>query len=46
MDFLNFMEKLKILIAKEDKEYFKIVISRLIPFKKEKGKLAERHVAF
>ncbi|KAI5137520.1 Cadherin Egf Lag Seven-Pass G-Type Receptor 2 [Manis pentadactyla] len=36
MDFLNFKEKLKILMAKEDKEYFKIVISRLIPFKKEK----------
>lgn len=49
MGFLNFKKKtvqLKILVAKEEREYFQTIISRLVPFKQEKGKLAKRHVAY
>ena len=48
MDFPTFKKKtsqLKIHVAKEEREYFKMIISRLVPFMKEKGKLAKRHVA-
>ena len=48
MNFLNFNKKtshLKIFVANKERDYFKSIISSSVPFKKQNGKSAKRHVA-